>query len=532
MKYLLYARKSSESEDRQVQSIDDPVNRLKKLAKDQHLNIAKIYTEAKSAKQPDARPHFDQMLQSIESGEAEGILCWQINRLSRNPIDSARVQWLLQQNILKSIQTIDREYLPSDNVLLFNVESGIANQYILDLRKNTLRGTLSKLEKGGFPNHAPIGYLNDKEEKIVLKDLERFSLIRKMWGLMLTGRYTPPQILKIVNSEWGLRTLKTRKSGGKELSRSNIYNIFGNLFYAGIIKYNESQYEGKHEKMITLNEYDRVQFLLGRRGRPRPKKHKFAFTGLIRCSECGCFYTAETKTKRIKSTGEIRSYTYYHCTRRSRTIKCSQRKVLREENLEKQIEEEINKWTILPEFRDWALKILNTENDKEIEERKQIHKTRCNTVLDTQNQIDNLTKMRYRNLIDDGEYLRERKLLQSQLASLKQNLRETEERAVNWLELTENTFHFATHAREAFINGGMDTKKDILMALGQNPTIKDGKLYIEANEWLVPIINDYPELEEEYLRLEPLQVHGNKERTELFAPVRLAWLPGEDSNLQ
>ncbi len=394
-----------------------------------------------------------------------------------------------------------------------------------------MRGVLSKIEKGWSPNHAPIGYLNDKEEKIIIKDLERFDLVRKMWDLMLTGRYTPPRILEIANS-WGLRTPKTKKSGGKELSRSNIYHLFSNLFYAGIFKYNGSEHEGKHEPMITLEEYDRVQFLLGRKGRPRYKKHKFAFTGLIQCGECGCFYTAETKTKYIKSTGEIRKYTYYHCTRKSKEIKCSQRKVIREDNLERQIEEEIKKWTILPEFRDWALEILNKENDREIEARKKIHETRCKAVLDTQQQIDNLTRMRYRDLIDDEVFVRERKQLQSQLTSLKQYRRETEDRAENWLELTEKTFHFATNAREAFIHGDMETKKDILMAIGQNPTIKDGILRIETNEWLVSIKITYPKLEDEYLRLEPLQVLENKERTELLDPVRLEWLPGEDSNLQ
>ncbi len=140
--------------------------------------------------------------------------------------------------------------------------------------------------------------------------------------------------------------------------------------------------------------------------------------------------------------------------------------------------------------------------------------------------------MRYRGLIDDEEYMRERKLLQAELASLKQDRRETEDRAVNWLELTENTFHFATHAREAFIHGDLDTKKDILMAIGKNLTIKDGKLRIETNDWLVPIKDTYPKLEEDYLRLELSQVLENKERTELLTPVRLEWLPGEDSNLQ
>src|SRR3989338_7406868 len=140
IKYFLYARKSSESEDRQVQSIDDQTNRLKKLAQDLNLDIKKIYTEAKSAKKPNNRPVFDEIIQRIENGEADGILCWQINRLSRNPIDSGKLSWLLQKGVLKSIQTIDRQYLPDDNVLLFNVESGMANQFIIDLRKSSRRG--------------------------------------------------------------------------------------------------------------------------------------------------------------------------------------------------------------------------------------------------------------------------------------------------------------------------------------------------------------------------------------------------------
>ena len=140
--------------------------------------------------------------------------------------------------------------------------------------------------------------------------------------------------------------------------------------------------------------------------------------------------------------------------------------------------------------------------------------------------------MRGTGLIDDGEYIKERKLFQAQLASLKQDRGETEDRAVNWLELTESTFHFATNAREAFIHGDMDAKKDILMAIGQNPTIKDGILRIETNEWLVPIKDTYPKLEEDYLRLEPLQVLENKERTALLTPVRQVWYARQDSNLQ
>jgi len=359
LRYFLYARKSSESEDRQVQSIEDQVQRLKQLAENLNLGIKKIVTESKSAKKPDNRPLFEEMMRRIENGEAEGILCWQINRLSRNPIDSARIQWLLQCGILKSVQTIDKEYLPDDNTLLFSVESGIANQFIIELRKNTQRGIQSKLEKGWLPNLAPLGYLNNKEFRTIEKDPERFRLVRKMWSLMLTGNYTTPQVLEKANKEWGFRTRKFKRTGGSELSGSGIYKIFTNPFYTGIIEYAGRQYEGKHEPMITLQEYDRVQALLRRKGTPRAKKHQFAFTGFIRCGECGCLYIAQTKTKYIKITGEIRSYTYYHCTRRKKDIQCSQRKNIREEELERQIEQELEKYTILPEFRELALEVLS-----------------------------------------------------------------------------------------------------------------------------------------------------------------------------
>ncbi len=77
--YFLYARKSSESEDRQVQSIDDQVNRLKELASSQGIKIKEILVESKSAKKPDNRPVFAHMIERIKGGEAQGILCWQPN---------------------------------------------------------------------------------------------------------------------------------------------------------------------------------------------------------------------------------------------------------------------------------------------------------------------------------------------------------------------------------------------------------------------------------------------------------------------
>lgn len=530
-KYFLYARKSSESEERQIQSIDDQINRLTELAKSQGLVIVGEFKESKSAKKPHERPIFADMLNQIQQGKADGILCWQINRLSRNPVDSADIQWMLQNGVLKSIQTIDKEYLPEDNVLLFSVESGMANQFIIDLRKNTMRGMESKLAKGGSPSLARLGYLNDRLNKTIVRDPERFDRVKEMWSLMLTGTYSVSQILKIANEDWGFRTVQRKQRGGTPLSLSGLYSLFYSKFYAGIIEWGGHAYAGAHEPMITLEQYERVQELLGKnQGKPRPKTYQHPFSGIITCGECNARITAETKHKLIKTTGEVKRYDYYHCTGKKKYVSCSQKKVLSEEALSQQIESKIDEITILPEFRDWAVEILNGWNDKEIGLRGEKHAALSNSILDTQTQLDTLTKMRYRNLINDNEYVAERNNLQSNLSQLKQKLRETEDRAVNWLELTEKVFDFACHAKDKFNNGDIQTKKGIFAALGTGFKLTDNVLTIEWNKYFEPVLIGYKNLETQYLRSEPASIprgvskNGTKtKQTDSNESVRIVW---------
>ncbi len=530
MRYLLYVRKSSESEDRQVQSIEDQTNWLKDLAQREKLAIKEILPEAKSAKRPNSRPVFEDMLRRIEDGEADGILCWQVNRLSRNPVDSGRLQMMLQDGIIKSIRTMDREYQPSDNVLLFSIESGVANQFILDLRKNTLRGLDSKVAKGWLPSRAPQGYLNEKLEHTIYEDPERFNMVRKMWDTLLTGSYTVPMIIKIANDDWGYRTPKHKRGGGGEIAQSVAYKMFTNIFYTGMFEWAGKVYPGNHKPMITTEEYDRAQIILGRKGKPRSKSHDFAFTGIMKCEECGSMYTAVEKVKFVKKTAKLETYTYYHCTRRKKGTSCTQRNPITLEKLEEQIEAELETHTILPQFLDWALKILNKDNDKEIEDRTKIYENQHKSLVETQKELDELTRMRYRQLIDDAAFVKERDALQEKIAKLKNNLRETESRAERWIELTEQTFHFATYARKAFDGGSLELKREIFAALGQNFLVKDKKVTISGCEWFVPIQKAYPALEVEYKRLELNENGSINEKTPAFAEVISRWGGQRGSN--
>lgn len=182
----------------------------------------------------------------------------------------------------------------------------------------------------------------------------------------------------------GFRTPKTKRSGGGELANSMIYKIFTNIFYTGMFEWAGKLYKGNHKPMVSLEEFDRVQAIMGRNGKPRSQTHEFAYTGLIYCEECGSMYTASEKSKYVKKTGKFEKYVYYHCTCRKKGTSCTQRKPITLSELEQQVDVELERYTILPKFKDWALEILNRENDKEIEDRTKVYEAQHKAVAETQ----------------------------------------------------------------------------------------------------------------------------------------------------
>ena len=308
------------------------------------------------------------------------------------------------------------------------------------------------------------------------------------------------------------------------MAKSNVYKMFANPFYMGVMRWNGQNFQGSHLSMVTSDEFNHVQKLLGKKGHGKPVRKHFPYTGLIRCGECGCSITAEEKFKTIKNNGETKRYVYYHCTGKKLEAHCSQHQNIREEALEEQITSILGRYTILPQFREWGLSAIRESHEKEIKDRNLIYETQQREILATQNQIDGLLDLKLRSLINDEEYLNKKARLTTILQELKGSLQSTDKRSENWLELAEKAFDFVTHAYLAFQNGNLETRKSILIALGSNWTLKDGKLNIQAHSWLQLISNDYPPLDREFRRLEPTGTLVNKERTVSLEAVRITWL--------
>ena len=258
------------------------------------------------------------MLKRIETGEADGILAWHPDRLARNSVDGGRIVYLLDQTSLRDLKfaTFTFENNPQGKFMLA-ITFGYSKYYVDSLSENVKRGNRAKIERGWRPNMAPIGYRNDKDTKTVVPDPDHFPIVRRIFDEMLTTTSSVEDITRIANEDWGYRTPKRKRIGGGPLGRSTLYHMLTNPFYTGYILWGGQLYPGKHEPIVSIAEFDRVQQLLGRPSRPRPHRHEFAYTGTIRCGACQRMITAEHKVNRHGT-----HYLYYHCTRKRRP-KCS-----------------------------------------------------------------------------------------------------------------------------------------------------------------------------------------------------------------
>jgi DNA invertase Pin-like site-specific DNA recombinase len=336
IKYCLYARKSTEQEDKQALSIESQVREMQALAEREKLNVVEIKREAHSSKEVGQRPVYNELLAEIKQGKFNGILTWAPDRLSRNAGDLGAVVDLMDQKLLLEIRTYGQKFTNNPNekflLMILGSQAKLEND---NKMVNVKRGLRARCEMGLWPSVPPTGYLSnpDRNRKCeVVVDPVRGHIIKQMFEKVAYDGWSGRKIYK-----WMAHDLKFKTKNGKPLTLSNIYIILKNTFYYGEFEYPKASgqwYVGKHESVITKDLYLQVQDKITSDSVVHAQDKEFAFTKMMTCGLCGSGVTADEKFKKLKD-GTTTRYVYYGCTRfRDKDCPCG---YIREEELIEQL---------------------------------------------------------------------------------------------------------------------------------------------------------------------------------------------------
>lgn len=508
IRYILYVRKSLERDDRQVASIKDQIADMTDLAKKLGIEIVCVLEEKKSAKKQ-GRPVYGEMIRKIQKGEADGILCWKLNRLARNAFDAGQVTDMLQQGVIKHIQTYEKGFYPDDNVMLMMIEFGIATQYSKDLSKAVKRGLRGKVKDGWYHGASlPVGYIHNPQrvngEDAIIPDPKSFHKVKQLWEMLGSGAYSLSEIREEGN------TLELFNKKGKPYSYSSYHRIFTRPFYHGVFHYRDEdgllqQKKGKHKPMITKELFVRVQKILGTYKREtRSQTHVFTYRGLIHCGECGGHVTADRKVMVICSSCKHKfsvkkkdtclgcnlkikdmvnpsriDQTYYRCTKNKHPT-CSQ-KPMNERNIHERIMEELQLIDIKKGFYDYArdyvrkTDVISVENSKLLESLKQTLK-----VLNKKR--ENLLDMRLNGELSSDEFSTNKEKLDTKLKKVELEINTRQEHEPMVKSEANRYLDVALNAVETFKKVDNTGKKAMVEAFASNLTILDKTLYFSTKK--------------------------------------------------
>jgi len=315
IKYCLYARKSTESEDRQALSIDSQIKEMMTLAEREGLEIVEVKRESHSSKEVGQRAVFNEMIKEIREAKYNGILTWAPDRLSRNAGDLGSIVDLMDQKLLVEIRTYGQKFANNPNekflLMILGSQAKLEND---NKGVNVKRGLRTRCEMGWRPGTAPTGYLNEKyvDKKCQVRiDPKRAPIIKQIFERVANEQWSGRKVCRWL-TESGFKT-----KNGKSLSLGNIYRIFRNPFYYGEFEYPSGSgnwYIGKQVPIITKELFDKAQFTLNENFIPKTESKEFAFTKLIKCGYCGSGISADEKFKKLKDGGTNR-HVYYFCTK-------------------------------------------------------------------------------------------------------------------------------------------------------------------------------------------------------------------------
>ncbi len=498
MRYIIYARKSTEEDDRQVLSIEAQLVELKEFAAKEKLEIVASFQEAKTAKEP-GRMKFAEMLSFLEQGKADGIISWHPDRLARNSVDGGKIIHFVDRGLIRSLKFPCFWFEPTpQGLFMLNIAFGQSKYFVDNLRENVKRGLRQKIRNGVWPSWAPVGYSNNPKTRGIDVDKENAPKVKKIFEMYATGEYPLNSL-----ANW-CEKKKLLTNAGNKISLSNVQHILQNPFYVGLMRYKGEIFEGTHEPLISKKLFDRCQEVMAKRGKVRPdRKHDFAFLGLMKCASCGCSITAQY----AKGNGGV--YTYYRCTKKRGVC---QEKYMSENMLVEQIKNFLQKVSLSSQDTEKVLVALDKEQEKAREEAQNQIGSLKTELAQIETKLQKLLDVYLEDALTQKEYAAKKDVLISQKVELNEKITDFEQKGLSWLEPAREFVKSLNQAANLLESENHSEMTTFLKNIGSNHILRN-------REFLFVLKNPYDLVAE----------RGQSPREALTFPT---WCARQESNLR
>ena len=465
-KYFLYARKSTEDDDKQVMSIEAQLFELREFAHKENLQILEEFTESKSAKKP-GREKFSEMMARIESMDGAGILAWHPDRLARNSIDGGRVIYAVDTTKIVSLRFPTFWFEPTpQGLFMLQVAFGQSKYYSDNLKQNVERGFRQKLRRGEWLTRAPFGYVNNLVTHNIEPDQVKSKIIVRAFEEYVKGSHT------LVSLSQFLADHGVIQKSGTPLVKASVQRMLSNRSYLGLVKHHREFFPGSFAPILSPTLFEAVQKVLERRAHPRHSKisHNFPFTGLFRCAECDSMISAQWATGKCGG-----RYRYYRCSKKRGV--CLQ-KYLREDLLVSQVREQLQSVSLPEAWADYMLKkVKGFEHDESHASESRLGQMK-EDLKGIEAKLDALVDLYLNKDIEREIYLVKKDTLMRQKLSLHAKSSSVQAERKNWVEPLRKWILDSKHAGFLASRENLHEMRDFLRSFGTNPAMNDKTISI------------------------------------------------------
>lgn len=473
---VLLARVSSREQEVEGYSLPAQVRLLKDYCLRKDLVILKIFQISESASGKKQRELFNEVMEYIAKNKVKVLVCEKVDRLTRNFKDAVMIDDWLETDEHHEVHLVKdslvlHKYSRSQEKLNWGLRVLFAKNQIDNLREEVDKGMREKLEQGWLPGKPLTGYktVGDSGHKIHIPDPQMGPLMRETFELYDSGGYSL-KLLVSTMAEKGLRTHFNRP-----LVKSQMHRLLSNPFYIGKMTWKGRMYDGKHEPLISVELFERVQQRMKRKTTPKYSKHNPLFKGLLHCAECTGTITWENQ----------KEHWYGHC---NHFRKCSQKAYVRQEIVEQQLIDQFEELVSpSPAVIAWVKDTLRAKYTADMEARTALKKQLEDRFKQLGRRMELMYEDRLDSRISGHQYdkmhevaSKEQHLIEKKLEGFEADYLSVLERGINILDLSQR-------ASDIYQSKTDNDRRALLRDIFSNLRIKGKSLEVEYSPLVAAI---------------------------------------------